>query len=259
MDIYYERQNGGLCRLHAINTFFQRQFLTVEAFHKHIKEYDAYLLRRFNIKTSSAQFDLVNSDQTNLVSFVLKKNGVHCRYYSLNSFYKKPTPDIANAEFVFVYNQGHIWSVIKKNGKHYKVDNGVSKFNIHSLFSMKNIGAILPVSLKQEWEVNVDKILGTLGAINTRKELQELLIDYNHKKKILGDLEIPLGVAVSILETKLKNQSKYKKIAALVNTYNEFVSKFTDGNYNDIQLVLAYVPDILISLVRLRDTRRFVK
>ena len=71
---------------------------------------------------------------------------------------------------------------------------------------------------------------------------------------VLGCLEIPLGVAVSIMETNMSNPPniEFKQITDLIDRYLKFLVIFTDGNYNKIELILEYVPDIIFELVSLQ-------
>jgi hypothetical protein len=260
--IFYERQSGGLCRLHSLNAFFGRAEITPKAFSAYVKEYDCYLRARFNITTSSASFDLVNSDQTNLVAFILRHYGIHVRYYALNSLYKKPLdPDILTAPFVFVYDQSHIKGVRRgtppATAAHYCVDSarGVRPYSIQALKTTKNIGVLVPVKSKHEWRAQVDSIRRTLGnaRVETKADLVVYLTHLNKKKQVLGDLEIPMGVAVSILETGLPARpcEEFRPIEDLVRLYNGFVAQFTRGRYGDLELILRYVPDVIFTLIAL--------
>jgi hypothetical protein len=256
-DIFFEKQSGGLCRMHALNAFFGYSKISPVQFHRYIKEYDEFMLQRFNIKTSSAKFDMVNSDQSSLVSWILKQHKIHARYYALNSVYGKPLdPDFDNTPFFFMYNDGHIWGIRKKNNIHYKVDSisGVRSISLLSLTREKNVGFLLPVPLKYEWYNQVSKINTILDReyVRSKQELIKYLNMLHTRKMILGDLEIPMCVAVSILETHTPNPSKkFARIGNLINKYNEFLTVFTNGNYNDISLINSYVPDIIFELISL--------
>lgn len=257
--IFYETQLGGLCRMHSLNAFFGYSKISTGDFQKYIEIYDDYLKKRFNVNTSSDSFDLTNSDQTNLVSFILKRHKVHARYYALNTIHGKPLePEIGKAEFVFVYNKGHIWGVRKKDDKHYKVDSigGVQPFNIQSLKDIRDIGLLVPVPLKYEWNKKVDLINFILDkeGIDSKSNLIQYLTRLNKKKEILGDLEISMGVAISILETNMSSppNPEFRRITDLVERYNSFLSQFTDGQYNNLGLILEYVPDIIFELTSLQ-------
>jgi hypothetical protein len=245
--------------MHSLNAFFGNSKITSDNFHKWISIYDAYLKKRFNVSTSSATFDLTNSDQTNLVSFILKQYKVHARYYAINTVHgKQLDPEVEKAEFVFVYNSGHIWGIRKLNGKHYKVDSmgGVQQFNIQGLSSMRDIGILVPVPLKYEWNKKINIINDILDkeGVRCKKQLVQYLTRLHKEKEILGCLEIPMGVAMSILETNLSRplNSEFKQITYLIAKYNSFLEKFTNGQYNNLGLILEYVPDLIFELVLLQ-------
>ena len=67
-------------------------------------------------------------------------------------------------------------------------------------------------------------------------------------------MEIPLGVAISIMETNMSDiySPEFKQISDLIDLYLEFLVIFTDGNYNKIDLILKYIPDIIFKLVSLQ-------
>jgi hypothetical protein len=259
--IFWEKQTNGLCRMHSINAYFGKTYITPNVFNKYIDIYDNYLTDRFNVITSSRAFDLVNSDQTNIVSYILKRHGIHLRYYALNTLYHKPLDQsIKQANVFFVYNFGHIWTVRKKDGVYYKVDSlsGVTSFNITCLNRLKDIGIMLPVELCKEFTTHIHKLKNITyqNQANTRHGIILYLKKLHDKKNILGCMEIPLGVSISILETNLlvkRNKNEFHKIDALVNKYNSFLHKFTKGRYNDINLILQYIPDILLELYKLHD------
>lgn len=259
--VFCERQSGGLCRMHALNAYFGRAKITPAEFHRYVVIYDAYLKARFNVETSSADFDLVNSDQTNLVSYVLQRHGVHARYYALNTAHGKPLdPDITGAPFVFVYNEGHIWGVRLHGGAHYKVDSigGVTPFDIQSLRHTRDIGLIVPVPSRDEWRKRVREISAVLDAAGVRGEgdLAVYLRELHAQKMNLGDLEIPLGVAVSIMEMTLTRNGAVRPgfdgLKRICDDYSEFVAQFTAGQYMNLPLVLRYVPGIITRLIALR-------
>jgi hypothetical protein len=256
--IFFERQRGGLCRMHALNAYFNKALITPTIFSIYVKKYDKYLKNRFNVITSSAKFDLVNSDQTTLVAFILREHGIHVRYYSLNSAYNIVLDkEIIDAPFMFVYNDAHIWGIRRINQLYYKVDSigGVKKININSLRREKNIGLLVPVDKRQEWYTHVRCIRNTLdiNSVTTKKQLSMLLKKYHDEKHILGDLEIPMGVSISIMELQAGQSriTEFTPIHQIIDTYNEFIVLFTAGRYNDLPLILKYVPDIIFDIIKL--------
>lgn len=258
--IFWERQLGGLCRMHSLNAYFGKSLITPQIFNKYIAIYNEFLSKRFNVKINCKEFDLVNSDQTNLVSYIMKRHGVHLRYYALNTLFNKPIDDeIHNAKFFFMYNFGHIWFIKKHNNTHYKVDSlsGVTLFNLSSLNRVKEIGIMVPVDLHKEFIIQLNKLHVILKANNILTKLDTIryLTMLRKQKQILGDIEIPLGVAISILETRLwqkKDKTEFVRVEVLINNYNEFLQQFTNKNYSNLALILRYVPDVLFELINLQ-------
>ena len=277
--IYFQVQCGGLCRLHSLNGYFGKEKISIAEFNKLQKDYDDEYKKKFNFESTCKNFDIVASDQKNIVNYILKKNGVYTRYYAINQLYKKPIDtyiqEIIQGDFFFVYNESHIWGCRSKNGKWFKVDSisGVFPYNINNLSNEKNIGFIIPVNIKKEFYVNLKSIKKTLELFSKEmfakdkrelfskekllpelfsKEILSLYLIQKHKeKKILGDIEIPLSICMDIFETNLikKSKSEFNPIKIQVEKYNEFLSKFTDGNYTNIKLILEYLPNILSELI----------
>ena len=84
--------------------------------------------------------------------------------------------------------------------------------------------------------------------------IREYLIDKNKKKQILGDIEVPLNICVDILQFVLTKKSKTERnnifapINEIINSYNIFIQKFTNSNYNNIELILEHLPNIINKL-----------
>jgi hypothetical protein len=257
--IFYEYQSEGLCRMHTLNAFFCFNKISSNNFKRWILIYDKYLKKRFNISTSSSDFDLINSDQTNLVSFILKKYKIHTRYYALNSLYEKQLDsEVIKSPFIFVYNNIHMWGIRCIKDRHYKVDSigGIQLFNIQELNAVKDIGIMLPVPLKYEWDKNVNIIKSILNDknIESKKDLENYLRILHLNNDILGHLEIPICVSISIMETNMPiiYNPKFEQIDNLIKLYLEFLSIFTNGNYNKINLIIKYIPDIIFTIISLQ-------
>jgi hypothetical protein len=262
-NIYYQRQSGGLCRLHALNAFFGEDRITQRQFTDFQKQYDKINKTLFNVNTPCASFDIVSSNQKNIVSHILKQYGVYTRYYAINQLQKKYNADILlilNGEFVFVYDESHIYGARKKSNIWYTVNSigGVRKTNINSLLKTKNLGFIIPVDIEAEFRTNISLINDVLCTNISESAIEAFLIQKHNDKQVLGDLEIPVSICVDILETKLheylKTHSsvilkKYERLHDIVYTYNHFISMFTDGRYNDIKLIIEYLPIIIFGLL----------
>jgi hypothetical protein len=268
-EIYYESQVGGMCRLHSLNGYFGKEKISTEEFNKYQQEYDDEYKKKFNFNSSCKNFDIVASDQKNIINYVLKKYDIYTRYYAINQLYLSSSKNnisnpiqthilnILDGDYFFIYNEGHVWGCRIHSGVWYKVDSlgGVCIMNINTLANKKNIGFIIPVNIQQEFYINLNLIKSILGKNNTKILLQEYLIQKNKEKRILGNLEIPIGICMDILETNLlkKNVDTFFPIQCQVIKYNEFLLQFTKGKYNDIDLILNYIPSVLLKLLALKS------
>lgn len=259
--IYCERQRDDLCRLHSLNGYFGKEKISIVEFNKYQQDYDDEYKKKFNFSSSCKNFDIVASDQKNIVNYILKKYGIYTRYYAMNQIHNKSIHDyilkVLEGDYFFIYNEGHIWGCRRSENMWYKVDSlgGVSIMNINTLSNEKNIGFIIPVNIRQEFYINLNLIKSIIGENATKEKIQEHLIQKNKEKRILGHLEIPLGICMDILETNLlkKNDATFDPIQCQVIKYNKFLSQFTKGKYNDINLILNYLPDVILNLICLKS------
>jgi hypothetical protein len=270
-NIFYEAQYEGLCRMHSLNGYFGESKITPEEFQTYINSYDNEYREKYNFDSSSGSFDIVASDQKNIVNFILKKHGIYSRYYALNQIHGKNIQEhiinILSGEYFFTYNESHIWGCRIYNEKWYKVDSigGVQPMNINSLTYEKNIGFIIPVNIKSEFYRNLGLIKSILCNNTSIDQIKSYLIQKNKEKLILDTLEIPINLCMDILDTNLLFQESkkntcestikvihdYTPIKKHIDNYNKFLSKFTRGNYNNIELILEYLPNIIFNLISL--------
>jgi hypothetical protein len=262
-NIYYQQQFGGLCRLHALNAFFNKEKITTSQFNKLQTSYDKEYMNKFNMDISCKSFDVVASNQKNVVNYILKKFSVYTRYYAINQLYKKSIKenilDIIKGDFFFIYNDSHIWGIRKNNNNWFTVDSirGVFPCIINNLTNEKNIGFIIPTDIKTEFYINLELLkisLTTVSNICTITTIKNYLIQIHSEKKILDELEIPLGICMDILETNLLKKNNisceiFNPIKYNVIKYNEFINKFTNGRYTDITLILDYLPELILDLL----------
>jgi hypothetical protein len=265
-NIYYQHQFGGLCRLHSLNAFFGNEKITTSQFNTLQNLYDKEYADKFNIDVSCKTFDIISSNQKNIVSYILKKFNVYTRYYAINQLYKKSIKenilDIIKGDFFFIYTDSHIWGVRKNNDNNwFMVDSirGVFSCNINNLTNEKNIGFIIPTNIKTEFYINLELINVSLNSVCVNNDyklesIKNYLIQKHDEKKILDELEIPLGICMDILETNLlkKNNTPcelFNPIKYNVIKYNEFMNKFTNGRYTDITLILEYLPELILDLI----------
>lgn len=255
MQPYWEPQEGGLCRMHALNAFFGKREIDPEQFKAYCSEYDEYATNRYKTNVSSSDFDVINSDQMNVISWILKKKGIWTQYYALNELYGKQIkfPQHNIGAFVFVYNSDHIWGIKCINDKTYCIDSlssGPILCDLESLQHVRNIGLIFPVEMIQEYHIQIKKLQNIIP--HDIDQIRTYLIKLHNNNEILGDIEIPLNKAIDILEwhgtyNKL-NDEKYRPIRILINDYNKFLSQFVNGRYLDLDFIQQYLPDILYKL-----------
>jgi hypothetical protein len=291
-NIFYENQVGGLCRLHALNAYFGSSLISQSDFQLYIAEYDTYVSSRFNIKgTSSSEFDFTNSDQLNIVSFILRKFNIYTKYYAPNELSDAEFSNILDKNtypFIFLFNADHIYGIksigVAVDSNTFQTASQYTKNNWFRVDSMggvrqlyqsdkclKNIGVMIPIestdAQKKEWYDNLNTIKRVFVQnnilVNNRLVPQNLIIyltQLNKTNKILDTLEVPLGTLMAMLEMRLnKIGTNYGRnhivdivrIGNLVDKYNKFLAVLTDGNYNNLQLILLEVPGIFADLLSL--------
>lgn len=254
--IYYENQQGGACRLHALNAFFGKQLITGSEFAGYMRQFDSHMKEKYKQDISCKDFDIVNSDQNNIVSYILKKKGYYLRYIHINGLYGKPMPlDDIDEDFIFVYNKSHIWGLRKHQELWWRVDSlkGVRRTNIYKIPKNKNIGVMIPVDMKKELFKHAndvkdilkkEHIVDKVGIVNYLKKL-------NERKEIMGDLEIHMGIIMDIIEArcnKIGNSKKYDDIYDLLKMYNSFLTDFVEKKYS-LNVLIEHIPNIISLLM----------
>ena len=141
MNIFCERQRGGLCRLHALNNYLGCPRYDEAAFGSIVAAFDRRQRARYGSEyVSAAAYDAISSDQNNVVSYTL------AQYHNIYTRYVAPggAPmhfDAArNSGAFFVFSADHIWIVRLVAGPNgdpprwYKVDSiGETSVFIHFL------------------------------------------------------------------------------------------------------------------------------
>lgn len=195
----------------------------------------------------------------------MQLHNIYTRYYALNQLFEKNINDsiikILSGNFFFIYNSSHIYGVKYFNNNWYTVDsiNGISIINIETLSNKKNIGFIIPVNAKLEFYSNI-KVLKSFFISNDIDHIIEFLIKKNKSKEIIGDLEIPLSICMDVLEFQYKSNNdvsnEFLPININILNYKKFIRKFTNGRYNDIELILKYIPNIIFQLLNLNTQKK---
>ena len=262
--IYCEHQRGGLCRLHAINAFFGGPQISEAEFKQYAKEMD--LLKSKYDESNCLEFDSVSSNHNMLVTYILKKFGYVTRYLPISldiGSHKRRACLHQNIEdlvcdFFFIYNSNHIWGARRVSDVWYIVDSisGVRRASLASMESA-NTGFIIPVDAQAEFRRNVTEIRGILDCNNVTHDVGAISLyisEINAKGLILGDLEVPLSLTIDILETTMKSKPRgmFAPVLRLISSYHEFLGKFNPANYHNEFIKLEYIPEIIMTLMRLK-------
>lgn len=136
--LYFQRQQGSYCRLHAINNLAQRDLCTTKDFDKLCDEWDDK--NRFTDKCSSVQTGCEfynNGDASNVFGYVMTRKGMMVEMVTYNSEYKskdKPKHLMVGSTFnaispinedlvgILCFNKTHTWCVLYKDEKFYLID-----------------------------------------------------------------------------------------------------------------------------------------
>jgi len=246
MDIYWEKQRGGLCRLHSINAYFGRPEISESEFNEAVDKFDADQLNKFGEKISCRSFDYINSDQRNLVTFILASRGIYVRYIPYNHLHDE-NADYMNYDCFFVFNLDHIWIVKKIDNVWKSIDsmNGINSIDPGSIKNQKNIGLMIPIK-------NTLTEFCRLG-----KQLQEIIgIDIvyfitkkHEEKRILGEAEQCMGIMVEVLRVQSKVNSP-PLINRFIDRYDEFIRKMViSNNRTNLKFLLDNVPQIVRTIM----------
>ncbi len=120
--MYREQQQGGLCRMHAINAFFSKRRYDPRQFQALLKEFQEDLeANGFSGHLDIGQYDLFHGSQETIMSYALKKHGIFSTLvpYGHIQKWKDPLADgkmdwnalTTTRDFVFVFNSAHVWGV----------------------------------------------------------------------------------------------------------------------------------------------------
>jgi hypothetical protein len=246
-SLYFERQRGGLCRLHSLNHFFGRRELTEADFLEAADVFDNEQRRMFGADIASCRnFDLINSDQRNLVTYILSTYGIYSRYVALNQHHSHIEDAIKAGRF-FIYNHGHIWAAIEHAGAWHVLDSlngGPTRAQPRLLSRQKNIGLIIPI-----WEPRreFDRLVGQMRVAN----IDQYIRDQNAQKRVLGELEVQIGAAMQIL--RIQNaKCPVGRIKKLIDVYDCFIMYLSHAKlYNNLDFLLKYLPRIYTNIMAL--------
>jgi hypothetical protein len=249
MEIYWEQQRGGLCRLHSINAYFGKQEFNEKEFNEHADEFDSIQYDKFGENISCKTFDIVNSDQCNLVTHILSSRGIYVRYVPPNE-HKECVSIAINAGCFFVFNLDHIWFVKKYDKEWYRVDSmsGVSIIDPMTIINEKNIGLMIPIQNKLTEFCRIGALLCDIIG----PDVSQFIIDKHVSASILGDAETCLGPMVEVLRVQQNCGKGVLSIKQFIDKYDSFIKKMiTNGNRNNLPFLLRDACWVIRALIKI--------
>ena len=223
--LYYEKQKGNMCRLHACNAYFQCNKISIQKYEEYCKEYDAKIKRENPLiykDMSCKSWDFVYFGQETFISFIMKKYGVYLRYIPLGHM-SDFSIDCLKGNYFFIFNEGHVYGYYKLKSW-YKIDslNGVNNASIDRLKNNKKIGALIPVDAFKEFKLHKGMLSNIIGDTTNIP---------NYIKSLNGDLnpvEKHLFIIYDILQMKKTKHVKFQNIIKHINIYKSLIN-----NYNN--------------------------
>ena len=267
--VYYQPQVGGLCRLHAINGYYQKDTISESEWHKLEDEYDKFQLTVYNCSESCRNFDIPTANGMGMVTWTLAQRGCCSKYIPPGDAHKWIEYINTNViEWVFMFNAGHIWGIkltnapvnvgrrrqssnhIKNNGRAWvKVDSigGVTPFALSTLSGFQG-GLIIPVPVLEEFKHNVDQ----LKAWDT-PELHNTLKELNRSGNCIGESELLISKAIQCIQIQSIRSPPSDAITLFIDEWHFFLSDWTNGNYNQLSLVNKWIPHFITTICNFAD------
>ncbi len=252
--IFYERQIGGLCRMHACNAYFGRSEISQEVFAKYKKEFDDQLknYKCYN-GMSCDSWDFSYFCRENLVSYIMKKYGVHCRIHWIQPGHRLTVETLLKnlkGDFIFVFNQGHIFGLKRVNDQWYKVDSlsGVSRVIVNAFINEKH-GFMIPVNPYREFYSNISKIKIELKNTDASSYLRRV----HNESKDLGKVDVLLSSIMSLLKVQGEffaskgvdiSKTRFAGVQNKILQYDRFNDDF-EKNYLSVEKKIEMIGPIL--------------
>ena len=222
-NIYCERQDGDLCRLHSINAYFGFKKLEQSDFFNYCIEYDEIIK---GLKTECMDGF---SEGRCIISYILEKldnkyiflipiksyNGIR-NHIDIDRYNKL----ISKLWCYFEFNKGHVWINKKINGIWYKIDS-ISGVNRIDSPTIKNNGYLLVIDGKHIY----NEIYNTIKLIHhtQNNEIYYTNLYYSLKSIILNTLEFNRNYS-------LKELIKYNKQINLLINIKENLIEVVENN-----------------------------
>lgn len=259
-DFYWERQSGGLCRMHALNAYFGGPKYDRSQFEDAIHEHDLRMSARGLENVSANDVDVTSGDQKNIIAHVLAKSGIFAKLYEIRD---RPTA-IAKAESygaVFIYSPDHVWLGRRDtSGRWFRIDSlsGVSLMNLNDLQDPR-LGLIIPCNRLMNEFAEIAAELGGLiqsdnkssDGENRGEKIVAYLVREYKARRLLGRAETLIGAAVAILEIQLAGRDGFPVMRELLDWYEEFAASWTGANCTSLRFILTHVPRMIIRILQI--------
>jgi hypothetical protein len=231
-QIYYEPQRGSLCRLHALNAFFNRKEIDDARFEEFKTEYIATISKNPAYAAMNCDSDFLYLSTDSFVAHILK---YHYNTYTRTIFpqsYSKTTPiahtlqnpqlidKLTKCDFIFTMSPDHIYGyrmceTFGLPNPHFtlhKVDSlsGVSQVataeSKHKLIekfiqiaSSANLSIMFPIDIAAELIEETRRFKSIIGEYKT----PEAYFNALPKGITLGAIEIPLNTLIDIIKYRI--------------------------------------------------------
>ena len=259
MDIFWERQEGNLCRKHSLNAYFGCTKISTSKFTDYCNQYNKYIFEKYNIKIDISSSDYVLSNDIGIIPYILKDfTKIYCFHLPINQINESlkimnisSFDSICNtSDYMFAYNHDHIWGLKKVNNSWKKIDSlsGISNINILSIPNEKNVGVIIPRN-KENWNNDYNIILEAIKNYikkmnknsNNLNEIRDCIIHTWNKNEMLSYLEPLTGTLIDIISCISPNHG-------ILGIYDKFL-KFFEKNKTDKEFICSWFPLIIDRLL----------
>jgi hypothetical protein len=258
-NIYFESQRGGLCRMHSLNAFYGHPLLNEASFAKCLSEFD----REYNQMgiPSCSSWDSIIANQENVIAYFLRIKSKLATIYIPPNYVEQTfklwgvdkLSELVDPLYpkVFVFNESHIWLVLKQHNKWHSADSlsGIRPTDLEQLGRSKNLGFIIVLGttniclaltrIKQRIVNTIDHNISIVHS-NTQYSKQKLF-NYIHtelmNRKGISSYEIDLSTFFHYLHIVQPNHKSFKIF------WNFFV-KYQQSPANFVN-IKRYVPCLL--------------
>ena len=245
--LYYERQEGDLCRMHALNHYAQRRAFNPSTFANLINEFASTHPSLPNPHSS----DGVDASQQYVVTYGVERltNG-QCTTFSVPVYHHERTMAMLDCGTVedlvdeqegalFVYNPGHIWAARRLPSGQWVVLDSQHAPRTHPdvgpivrrAVARKNHGLLLVWGQsKMKWACSLlrQRIRLIIGDLTPIAYVRERVL---YQSSLLSDLEVPLAL-----------YCRYHNLLRNDTLGNEFFNGFEEHPANQEHMLFSLTP-----------------